>query len=66
MTLLVSPRNKQQEKVLKAFLTSLDISFHSEDEEDAALLNAMEKGRKTSLLKAEEKTSFLQKLNSAK
>ena len=66
MTLLVSPRNKQQEKVLKAFLTSLDISFHSEDEEDAALLNAMEKGRKTPLLNAEEKNSFLQKLKSAK
>ncbi len=65
MTLVVSPRNKQQEKVLKAFLTSLNISFHSEDEEDAALLNAMAKGRKTPLLNTEEKAAFLQKLKSA-
>lgn len=66
MTLVVTPRNKQQEKVLKAFMTSLDISFHLEEDENRALLNAMQKGRKTALLNASEKNAFLQKLKSAK
>jgi hypothetical protein len=40
MTLIINPRNKQQERVVKAFLSSLDIGFYSEVEEDAALVNA--------------------------
>ena len=35
MTLVVTPKNKQQEKIIKTFMQSLDINFHSE--EDAAL-----------------------------
>ncbi len=35
MTFVVIPKNKQQEKIIKTFMQSLDINFHSE--EDAAL-----------------------------
>ncbi|HVB02362.1 MAG TPA: hypothetical protein VNE41_01460 [Chitinophagaceae bacterium] len=66
MTLIINPRNKQQEKIVKAFLSSLEIGFYSEVEEDAALLNAMQKGRKTSLLNKTEKADFLKRLKLAK
>jgi hypothetical protein len=66
MTLIVTPKNKQQEKVIKAFLSSLQIGFYSEAEEDAALFNAMKKGRKTALLNKTQKTVFLQRLKQAK
>jgi hypothetical protein len=66
MTLIVNPRNKQQEKVVRAFLNSLDIGFHSESEEDIALVNAMQKGRKTALLSKTEKSDFLKRLKHAK
>jgi hypothetical protein len=39
MSLIVNPKNKQQEKVVKAFLSILNIGFHSEAEDDAALAN---------------------------
>ena len=65
MTLVVTPRNKQQEKVLKAFMTSLDITFRLEEDENRTLLNAMQKGRKTALLNASVKNAFLQNLKSA-
>ncbi|GGB15793.1 hypothetical protein [Puia dinghuensis] len=66
MALIINPRNKQQEKVVKAFLSSLNIGFYSEAEEDAALVNAMQKGRKTALLTKTEKTAFLKRLKHAK
>ena len=66
MTLIVTPKTKKEEKVVKAFLESLSIGFKSEADEDAALLNAMNKGRKSRLLKNEEKTGFLKKLKSSK
>lgn len=66
MTLIINPRNKQQEKVVRAFLSSLNIGFHSEAEEDAALVNAMQKGRKTALLNKTEKGDFLKRLKYAK
>ena len=66
MTLIVTPKSKQQEKVIKAFLSSLEIDFYSEAEEDAALYNAMKKGRKTALLNKAQKTGFLQRLKQAK
>ena len=50
MTLIINPRNKQQEKVVRAFLSSLNIGFHTEAEEDAAFVNAMQRGKKTPLL----------------
>lgn len=66
MALIVTPKNKTEEKVLKAFLNSLKIGFHSEAEEDAALLNAMQKGRKTALLSKNERTAFLKRLKQRK
>ena len=66
MSLIVNPKNKQQEKVVKAFLSSLNIGFHSEAEDDAALVNAMQKGRKTALLNKTEKVEFLRRLKQAK
>ena len=66
MTLIINPRNKQQEKVVRAFLSSLDIGFYSEAEEDAALVSAMRKGRKTVLLDKTEKVDFLRRLKRAK
>lgn len=66
MTLIVNPKNKHQERIVKAFLTSLEIGFHSETEEDEALHKAMLAGRKTSLLNKFEKEDFLKRLKSAK
>lgn len=65
MALIINPRNKQQEKGVKAFLSSLDIGFYSEAEEDAALGNAIQKGRKTVLLTKKEKSDFLKRLKQA-
>ena len=66
MALIINPRNKQQEKIVRAFLNSLNIGFHSEAEEDAALVNAIQKGRKTALLTKTEKAGFLKRLKQAK
>ena len=66
MTLIVETKSKNEEKVLKAFLTSLKIGFHTEAEEDAALYAAMLKGRKTKLLSKAEKESFLKRLSGKK
>ena len=66
MSLIINPRNKQQEKVVRAFLSSLNIGFYSEAEEDAALANAIQKGRKTALLTKSEKTDFLKRLKHAR
>lgn len=66
MTFIVTPKNKREEKVVKAFLSSLQIGFHSEAEEDAALHNAMQKGRKSALLYKAEKTAFIKRLKRAK
>ena len=66
MTLIVTPKNKHQEKVIKAFLNSLEIGFYSDAEEDAALYNAMQKGRKTVLLNKTQKNTFLQRLKQVK
>jgi len=66
MAYIVNPKNKREEKILKALLKSLSIGFYTEEQEDAAILKAMEKGRKTKLLTTNQKKSFLRKLKSAK
>ncbi len=66
MTYIVNPRNKKEEKVLETILKGLSIGFYTEEKEDAAILKAMEKGRKTKLLNPSEKASFLRKLKSGK
>jgi hypothetical protein len=66
MAIIVTPKNKNEEKVLKAFLNTLEIGFYTEADEDAALLNAMKQGAKTSLLTKTEKTDFLKNLKKGK
>ena len=66
MTYIVNPKNKKEEKVLETILKGLSIGFYTEEKEDAAILKAMEKGRKTRLLKPAEKNAFLRKLKAAK
>ena len=66
MALIVTPKNKKEETVLKAFLNSLNIGFHSEADEDTALYNAMQKGRKTALLNNKEKQEFLKRIKKTK
>ena len=66
MTLIVETKNKAQEKVLKAFLNSLEIGYRTEVEEDAALYAAMINGRKTKLLSKTEKARFLKSLSGKK
>ena len=66
MTFIVNPKNKKEEKVLETILKGLSIGFYTEEKEDAAIINAMQKGRKTKLLTASEKKAFLRKLKSAK
>jgi hypothetical protein len=62
MALIVTPKNQKEETILKAFLNSLKIGFHSEADEDAALYNAMQKGRKSALLNKKEKEEFIKQL----
>ncbi len=66
MTYIVNPKNKKEEKVLETILKGLSIGFYTEEKEDAAIVKAMEKGRKTKFLSPAEKVSFLGKLKSAK
>ena len=66
MTYIVKTKNKKEEKIVETFLRSLSIGFYTEEQEDAAILNAMKKGRKTRLLTASEKITFLRKLKSRK
>lgn len=64
--LVVRIKNKKEEKVVKAFLDSLEIDYLTEVQEEQALYNAMEKGKKSKLLTTKEKQNFLIKLKSAK
>ena len=66
MTYIVNPRNKKEEKVLLTILKGLSIGFYAEEKEDAAILKAMEKGRKTRLLNPNERKDFHRKLKSAR
>ena len=66
MTLIIDTKNLREEKALKNFLQIHSIRYYSEAEEDAALLTAMEKGRKSAILTPSEKESFLTKLKKAK
>ena len=63
MTYIVNPRNKKEEQVLETLLKSLSIGFYAEEKEDAAIVKAMEMGRKIRLLKPAEKTVTSDALN---
>ncbi|MFY7840512.1 MAG: hypothetical protein ACOVP7_09555 [Lacibacter sp.] len=64
--LVVKTKNKKEEKVVKAFLESLDIEYLTEVQEEQALYKAMQKGKKSKQLTEKEKASFVKKLKSAK
>jgi hypothetical protein len=66
MTYIVTPQSKKEEKVLEAILKGLSISFYTEEKEDLAILKAMQTGKKTRLLNADEKAAFLFKLSTVK
>ena len=55
ITPVETPRSNPPKIVSKDFLTSLDITFRYEKEENEGLLRAMEKGRKSALLNADKK-----------
>lgn len=63
--LVVKPKNKKEEKVIKAFLESLEIEYLTEVQEEQALYKAMQKGKKSKKLSDKEKDNFVKKLKSA-
>lgn len=63
---IIKTKSKKEEKVVKAFLSSLDIDFHTEEQEEEALYEKMQTDRKTRLLNQNEKEDFLKRLTSAK
>lgn len=66
MTLIVTPKNKKEEKLLKAFLNTLSIGFYSEADEDVAIYKAIQEGKKTHPLSDKEKKDFINRLKKAK
>jgi type II secretory pathway predicted ATPase ExeA len=65
-TIVIDTKNKKQEKIIQAFLDSLEVSYYTEAQEEQALYNAMKKGKKTKLLSPEEKKKFVKTLNNGK
>ncbi len=64
--LIIKTKNKREEKIVEAFLSSLDIHYHTQAQEDAAIYKAIQKGRKSRLLTTKEKDDFINSLQSAK
>lgn len=63
---IIKTKSKKEEKVVKAFLSSLDIDFHTEEQEEEALYEKMQMEQKTSLLNQNEKEDFIEQIKSAK
>ncbi len=63
---IVKTKSKKEEKVVEAFLSSLEIDFHTQAQEDEVLYKLMEEDRKTPLLNKQQKEDFLKQLKSAK
>jgi len=64
--LIINPKNKKQEKIVQAFLDSLEIDYYTQAQEDQALYKAIKEGKKSKLLTASEKNAFLKSLKKAK
>lgn len=62
MKLIITPKNKKEQKIVEAFLKSLSINFCLESEEDNAFYSAMKKGCKTKLLTKKEQSGFIREL----
>lgn len=63
---IVKIKSKKEEKVVRAFLSSMAIDFYTDAEEEAAFYKAMQNDRKTPLLSTNEKQNFIKQLKSAK
>ena len=63
---IIRTKNKKEEKVVKAFLSSLDIDFYTDAQKEEVLYNKMTTDRKTRLLGENEKDSFIKQLKSSK
>ena len=66
MDLIVKTRNKKEEKIVKAFLDSLDMDYFTEIQEEKALYKAMQEGKKTRRLTQKEKEAFVNSLKNAR
>lgn len=66
MDLIVKAKNKKEEKIVQAFLNSLEIDYFTEVQEEKALYNAMLEGKKTERLTQKEKEAFVNSLKNAR
>jgi spore germination cell wall hydrolase CwlJ-like protein len=64
--LIVKTKNKKEEKIVEAFLSSLDINYHTQAQEHAAIYKAMKNGRKSKLLSEKKKDTFIKSLQQGK
>jgi len=64
--IIINTKNKNQEKIVRAFLNSLEIDFYTEAQEEQALYRAMKDGKKTNLLKPAQKAAFIKSLKKQK
>lgn len=62
-TIVIDTKNKKQEKIIQAFLDTLEVSYYTEAQEEQALYNAMKKGKKTKLLSEKKNNGFLKVVN---
>ncbi len=63
---IIKTKNKREEKVVKAFLSSLDIDFYTEAQEEEALYKKMTRDQQTRKLNETEKEDFIKQMKSAK
>ncbi|MEJ7681081.1 MAG: hypothetical protein WKG06_25155 [Segetibacter sp.] len=63
---MIKTKNRKEGKVVEAFLSSLDIDFYTEAQQEKALYKKMQVDRKTRLLNQNEKENFIKQLKSTK
>lgn len=61
-SIIINTKNKKQEKVIQAFLDSMEIDYYTEAQEDQAIYKAIKTRKKTKLLNAPQKEAFLKSL----
>lgn len=65
-TIIIDTKSKKKEKIIHAFLDSLEVDYHTEAQEEEALYHAMKKGKKSKILSVDEKRDFLNSLKNGK
>ncbi len=65
-TIIIDTKNKKQEKIIHAFLDSIEVNYYTEAQEEQALYNAMKKREKTGLLSIGKKKAFINSLKNGK